>query len=252
MNELLLKDKIALVTGGSAGMGKEIVRQYLAEGAYVLAVARRQEKLDKLMAEMNNERLFILAADVSKKDDVEKMFAFISEKFGRIDIVVNNAGINDDMVPIAEVEDDLWEKVLQINLDGPFMICRKAVQIMLNQESKGNIINVASGGGIGGGRSGVSYVASKFGLVGMSKNIAYMYAPEGIRCNIICPGGVITEIGNGANFHPYGMKRVQEGVKNIRLGRPEEIADLAVYLASDKSSLINGATIIADGGKSAW
>ena len=253
VNELLLQDKVALVTGGSAGMGKEIVRQYLQEGAYVLTVARRKEKLEQLAEELGHDaRLFTLSADVSKKADVAKIFDFIRKQFALLDIVVNNAGIMDNMEPIADVTDELWERVMAVNLDGPFMICREAVRLMLTQESRGNIINIASGGGIGGGRSGASYVSSKFALVGLSKNIAYMYAPDGIRCNVICPGAVLTEIGHNAVYHPYGAKRVQEGVKNIRMGRPEEIADLAVYLASEKSSLINGATIIADGGKSAW
>ena len=113
--------------------------------------------------------------------------------------------------------------------------------------------HVASGGGIGGGRSGAAYTASKFALVGLSRNIAYMYAPKGIRCNIICPGADITEIGSQMNnINPFGMQRAQEGVKNIRLGEPQEKTEIAVYLASEKSSFINGATIVADGGKGAW
>ena len=251
---MLLKDKIALVTGGSAGMGKNIVLSYLQEGAIVIATARRAEKLEGLRnCTEHNERLFLLQGDVSKKSDVEGWFAFIKEKFGHLDIVVNNAGIMDNMEPIADVTDEVWEKILAVNLNGPFWICREAIQLMLKQNTNGVLINVASGGGIGGGRSGAAYAASKFGLVGLSRNIAYMYAPQGIRCNIICPGAVNTEIGSHMNnVHPYGMKRVQEGVKNIRIGEPQEIADLAVYLASDKSSFINGATIVADGGKGAW
>ena len=251
---MLLENKVALVTGGSAGMGKDIVLTYLNEGAIVIATARRVEKLEALrQLTEHNERLFLLPGDVSKKEDIDRWFDFIAEKFGRIDIMVNNAGIMDNMEPIADVTDEVWERLMAVNLDGPFWICRRAVKMMLAQEEKGVIINVASGGGIGGGRSGAAYTASKFGLVGLSRNIAYMYAPQGIRCNIICPGAVQTEIGSHmTNVHPYGMQRVREGVQNNRIGQPQEIADLALYLASDKSTFINGATIVADGGKGAW
>ena len=131
------------------------------------------------------------------------------------------------------------------------MLCRGAVQMMLEQEEKGVIINIASGGGIGGGRAGTAYTASKFGLVGMSRNIAYMYAPKGIRCNVICPGGVATEI-TMPNLNTEGWGRVSEGVRGFRIGDPKEIADLALYLASPYATLINGAVIPADAGKSAW
>lgn len=123
--------------------------------------------------------------------------------------------------------------------------------MMLEQEAKGVIINVASGGGIGGGRAGTAYTASKFGLVGMSRNIAYMYAPQGIRCNVICPGAVKTEI-TMPELNQEGWARVSDGVKNIRMGDATEIADLALYLASPYATLINGAIIPADAGKSAW
>ena len=249
---MLLENKIALVTGGSAGMGKEIVLKYLEAGATVIATARNKEKLEKIRALTDkSEQLYLVQSDAGKREDVTELLQFIQSKFGRLDILVNNAGIMDGMEPVGDVSDEVWDNVIAINLTGPFMLCRGAVKMMLDQEDKGIIINIASGGGIGGGRAGAAYTAAKFGLVGMSRNIAYMYAPQGIRCNVICPGAVATEI-KVPNMNQKGYARVQEGVKNIRMGQAGEIADLALYLASPYASLINGAVIPADAGKSAW
>lgn len=253
-----LQGKIALVTGASAGMGKSIARKYLEAGMIVVGTGRRQEKLAQAMTDLPEalQKNFLpVCSDVGRSEDNHALLAEIEKRFARLDILVNNAGVMDGMTPAGDVSDELWHKVMDINLNGPFELCRGAIQIMLKQ-SKGNIINIASGGGIGGGRSGSAYVASKFGLVGLSKNIAYMYALQGIRCNVICPGGVATEIGAGTEgntFHPLGVERVMEaGTKSIRVGMPDEIGEIALFLASDASSLINGAALPADAGRSAW
>lgn len=249
---VMLTDKVALVTGGSAGIGKEIVLKYLQEGATVITIARNIDKLKKIRNLTDrNDQLFLQRCDMGNREDVQMILDYIKEKFGRLDILVNNAGIMDGMEPIGDVSDETWDKVIAVNLTGPFILCRGVVKMMLEQEAKGVIINVASGGGIGGGRAGTAYTASKFGLVGMSRNIAYMYAPQGIRCNVICPGAVKTEI-TMPELNQEGWARVSDGVKNIRMGDATEIADLALYLASPYATLINGAIIPADAGKSAW
>lgn len=245
--------KIALVTGASAGMGKAITQAYLAAGLTVIGTGRRLEKLEQLHAQLpkNQQARFIpIASDVGRSQDNQALLAEISARFGRLDVLVNNAGIMDQMTPVGDVTDELWRQVLAVNLTGPFELCRGAVKLML-ANGQGVIINIASGGGIGGGRAGAAYVASKFALVGLSKNIAYMYAHEGLRCNCICPGGVATEIG-AADYHPLGMARVQKGTETIRIGQPEEISEIALFLASERSSLINGAALLADAGRSAW
>ncbi|MFR6290434.1 MAG: SDR family NAD(P)-dependent oxidoreductase [Peptococcaceae bacterium] len=248
----MLTNKVALVTGGSAGIGKEIVLRYLQEGATVITIARNIDKLKKIRNLTDrNDQLFLQSCDMGSREDVQMILNYIKEKFGRLDILVNNAGIMDGMEPIGDVSDETWDKVIAVNLTGPFLLCRGVVKMMLEQEEKGIIINVASGGGIGGGRAGTAYTASKFGLVGMSRNIAYMYAPQGIRCNVICPGAVKTEI-TMPGLNQEGWARVSDGVKNIRMGDAKEIADLALYLASPYATLINGAIIPADAGKSAW
>ena len=174
------------------------------------------------------------------------------EKFGKIDVLLNNAGILDNFTPLGEVSDELWDRVMNINLTAPMKLSRLVIPIMEKQEN-GNIINISSLGGLYGSRAGAAYTASKFALTGLTKNIAYMYAEKGIRCNAICPGGVDTEIANDLQPSGFGMDRVMKGTaNNIRSGSGKEIANIALFLASDDSSFINGDTIVADAGWSAY
>ena len=251
-----LKDKVAVVTGASSGIGRATSLLFAKEGASVVAVARRKERLYELAEQAEKQGggpIVAFPGDITNKEDVENMLALAVERFGRLDVLVNNAGVMDEMTPVGEVEDELWNRVITINLTGPFYACREAVKLMVDQEA-GNIINVASVGGIGGSRAGTSYTASKFGLVGMTKNIAYQYALKGIRCNAICPGGVDTEIGVGiANPSPFGIERVMAGAQNNpRSGTAEEIANIALFLASEESSFVNGAILVADAGWTAY
>lgn len=150
--KMILKGKIALVTGGSAGIGKAIVQNYLQEGAVVIATGRKQEKLDELKTQMAaHKQLFTVSSDISSREDNSNLLSLIAKQFGRLDILVNNAGITDQMQPVGDVADREWDEMLAINLTGPFLLCRGAVKMMLTEENRGSIINVASGGGIGGG-----------------------------------------------------------------------------------------------------
>jgi Dehydrogenases with different specificities (related to short-chain alcohol dehydrogenases) len=251
-----LNGKIAVITGASAGMGKAMVLCFAKEGATVVAVARRKERLDEIVSQAKDFGGTVIAVqgDVSKQKEMEDLLDTVVKDYGRIDILINNAGIMDEMMPAAEVTDEMWNQVLSVNLTGPFVLCRKAVQQMVKQ-GQGNIINVASIGGLQGSRAGTAYTASKFGLVGLTKNIGFMYATKGIRCNAICPGGVDTEIAAAGINSPsqFGMEKAMSGISgNPRSGSPEELANVALFLASDDSSFINGAVIVADGGWTAY
>lgn len=249
-----LKEKIILLTGASSGIGKSVALLFAKEGAKVVAVARRMEKLEELSKEAADLSGEIVAfrGDISIDEDIDNMVDYTMERYGRIDVLMNNAGILDNFIPVDEVTDELWDKVIKVNLTSPMKLARKVIPIMIKQE-KGNIINTSSLGGLYGGRAGAAYTASKHGLNGLTKNIAYMYAPKGIRCNAICPGGVDTEIMDNLHASEYGMDRIMKGTaNNPRSGSSEEIANIALFLASDESSFVNGDSIVADSGWTAY
>lgn len=248
-----LKDKVVVVTGASSGMGKAIAYLFAQEGAKVYGVARRVERLNDLAISANSFEGKIIAyeADLMKQEDAEKMIDFVYNEAGKIDVLVNNAGMMDDFSPVGEVSDDIIEKVFQLNFYAPLYTTRKAIDIFLKQKG-GNIINTASIAGLYGARAGVAYTASKHALIGLTRNTGYMYAKENIRCNAICPGGVETDIGTGefmSNLNQKSFELVMPSLAtNPRNGKAEEIAKIALFLASDDSEFINGQCIIADSG----
>lgn len=249
-----LEDKVVLITGASSGMGREMALLFAEEGAKVVAVARRKEKLEEIEKQSKDfsGEILALQGDMTKVEDIDNMVDVTVEKYGRIDVLVNNAGIMDDFTPLGELTDELWDKVINLNLVGPMKLIRKVIPIMVEQE-KGNIINVSSLGGLYGARAGAAYTASKFALTGLTKNVAYMYADKGIRSNAICPGGVETEILDALNPNEFGMERIMKGTaNNPRSGSGKELANIALFLASDESSFVNGDAIVADAGWTAY
>lgn len=245
--------RCVLVTGASSGMGRQIALDFAKEGAIVIAVARRKERLDALAEEAKGleGKILPFVGDVSDEKTNEEMIDFAVKEGGKLDVLVNNAGIMDEFKPIGEVSDDLWNKVMSVNLTGPMYAMRKAVNVMLTQESGGNIVNVASIGGVRGARAGAAYTASKHALVGLSENTAYMYVGK-IRCNVVCPGGVETEVMNSqTDISQAGIARIMAGLdRNIRTGKVNEISSAVLFLASDEASFVTGATFVVDGGVS--
>lgn len=251
--------KSVVVTGASSGMGRQIAYDFAKEGATVVAVARRQERLAELATQVEADglpgKILPFVGDVSSRETNDAMIDFAVEQTGKLDVLVNNAGIMDGFEPIGDVSDERWEKVFAVNVNGPMYAMRKAVQVMLGQESRGNIVNVASIGGTNGARAGAAYTASKHALVGMTENTGYMYAHEGIRCNAICPGGVKTEIAGSmmadAGINQFGMGRSMAGLDGeIRQAEPEELAAAVLFAASDEASFMTGACVKVDGGVS--
>lgn len=246
--------KSVVVTGASSGMGRDIALQFAKEGATVIAVARRKERLEALAkeAESLEGKILPYPGDCSRQDVNDGMIDFAVEQCGKLDILVNNAGVMDEFVPVGDLSNDLWDKIMGINLNGPMFAMRKAVQVMGNQENGGNIVNIASIGGVCGCRAGAAYTASKHALIGLTKNTAYMYVDKKIRCNAICPGGVETEVMNSqTNISPVGIGRVMAGLDQaIAPGKPEDISAATLFLASDESKFTNGAVFVIDGGVS--
>lgn len=248
------ENKSVVVTGASSGMGWEIALDFAKEGATVVAVARRQDRLDELVKASANLPGKILAyvGDVSSKEVNEGMIDFAVKECGKLDILVNNAGIMDEFKPITEVTDELWSRILRVNLDGPMYAMRKAVTVMTQQETGGNIVNVASIGGLDGCRAGVAYTASKHALIGMTKNTAFMFANQNIRCNVVCPGGVATEVmSSQTDISQFGISRVMSSMdRSIRTGTSSEISAAVLFVASEQASFVNGAAFVVDGGVS--
>ncbi len=249
-----LDGKVAVITGAGSGIGRAMAERFVAEGAAVVVADLVEERVQAVASALQQAggRVHPFVGDVGSPEDAERMIDGALGAFGRLDILCNNAGIMDGVTPAGDVPLELWERVLRVNLTGPFLACRKAIPIMRAQGG-GVILNTGSIGGLHGGRAGAAYTASKHGLVGLTRNIAYMYAADGIRCNIICPGAVETAIGLGGEPNAFGLARLQLGMGTMpRVAKPEEIASVAAFLASDEASYVNGAVIVVDGGWTAY
>ena len=246
--------KSVVVTGAGAGMGKEITLRYLAEGAYVTAVDYNEKTLKELEKEVSEKsypgKLKTYVADISHREDAEGMIDYAVREFGSLDILVNNAGISGRCEPVGELEDELWDRVLAVNLTGTMYAMRKAVNVMLGQESRGNIVNIASVAGLKGCRASSAYTVSKHGVVALTEHTAYMYLHEGIRVNAICPGGIRTDMAaNHTNESKYGYARVRGGMDpDFVFGEKKNIADAVLFISSEEASFINGANLVVDGG----
>ncbi|HEU5088531.1 MAG TPA: SDR family oxidoreductase, partial [Roseiflexaceae bacterium] len=192
-----------------------------------------------------------MQGNIADKDAAEALVDQAISAYGRIDILCNNAGVMDYMQGVGELSDDIWRRVLSINLDGPMFTSRRAVPHMVAQGG-GAIVNIASTAGISGAAAGAAYTASKHALVGLTRNTAWMYAKQGVRCNAICPGGVNTNIGEtmtADRMDQAGAARAGAFAALIpTILEPTDIAALALFLASDASRLISGAIIPADAG----
>ena len=247
------EQQVALVTGAASGIGRALVQRLIAEGAAVVAVDIVEAPLQALVADLREQgaRITGCTANVVSDADVEAMLSTATSTYGRLDILCNNAGIMDLMTPAAEVPLDLWERVLAINLNGPFLACRRAIPLFLEQGG-GSIVNTASEAGLRGGAAGTAYTVSKHGVVGLTRSIAFHYGERGIRCNAVCPGGVATAIGVGSGApSEAGLGRVMPFVQASapsRIASPEEIAAAIAFLASKEASYLNGAILPVDGG----
>ena len=250
-----LENKAIVVTGASSGMGKVIVETFVKQGAYVVAVARRKERLEELAASLEGAagKIVAFVGDVSKLEDCEKMIDVCVEEFGRLDVLVNNAGVMDDMATVANATDEKYDYVMGVNVYGPFAAMRKAVQVFLAQGNGGNIITVSSVGAQHQA-AGAIYGASKAAVNAMCRHTAFVYRKDKIRCNVIAPGAINTEIGAAMGMpNGDGYGRVQEIIAlNPGTGEGSDIANAALFLASDDSAFVSGQILAVDGGWTAF
>lgn len=249
-----LKDKVVVVTGASSGVGREIALLFAKEGAKVVAVARRVERLADLEKQSKKlaGEIVAFAGDVSIEETNEKMIDFAISKFGKFDVLINNAGLMDNFAPAENLDTALLQRLMAVDVYGPAWATRKAVRVFMNNKTGGNIVNVASIAGICGGKSGCAYTMAKHAVIGLTKNTAFAYRLNNIRCNAICPGGINTEMTNPELFKTADQKGLQSAMLSAQFGTRSaeaiEIANIALYLASDEAAVVNGAVVTADSG----
>lgn len=252
-----LEGKVVVITGVGSGIGRAMATLFATEGARIIANDFNAETLTEVVETVGKagNQIVGIAGDIADQALAERIVETATSTYGQLDVLCNNAGIGDLNHGIADVTNELWQRILDINLNGPMFTIRRAVPIMIKQGG-GSIINTASSAGLGGGAMGVAYTASKHGLVGLTRSTAWMYAQKGIRCNAICPGGVKTNIMTNImtefdadKMDPVGSERTRLYVSIMPgLMEPIDIAHLALFLASDESRYINGAIIPADAG----
>jgi 3-oxoacyl-[acyl-carrier protein] reductase len=242
-----LKDKVALVTGASRGLGKAIAMELAAEGArvtvnYMKSAAQAEEVVKEIISRGGTAAA--VQADITSLPEVEKMVDGLYEQSGRIDILVNNAGVTKDELLLSMTPED-WELVIKTNLGGLFN-CTKAVAKYMMVQKSGRIINISSVAGERGGRGQSNYAASKGGINAFTRSVAMELAPKKITVNAVAPGVVETEMSSTVIRRAKDI--ILDSVALKRLGQPEEIAKVVAFLASDDSSYITGEVIRVDGG----
>ncbi|MBB6669557.1 SDR family oxidoreductase [Cohnella nanjingensis] len=251
-----LQDKSAVITGAASGMGKAMALLFAKEGASVVVADLNEAAVNAVVQEIAaaGGQARGVVANVTKEEDVTRMIDTAVQGFGKLDILVNNAGVMDAMMSAESVTDEMWNRVIDINVTGPMRAIRKALPIMTKQ-GHGVIVNTASVGGLYGSRAGLAYTASKHAVVGMTKNVGFQYGKLGIRCNAIAPGAVATNIGlGGAEPDPFGLEQAMAGMalQRSEAGDPSYIASVALFLASDDAKFVNGTVVTADGGWTAY
>ena len=243
-----LADKVALITGGAGGIGKASAVLFAREGAKVVVVDLKQEAADAAAAEIGGDvRAF--AADVSKAKDAEAMVAYAEKEFGRLDIIFNNAGVfHPDDDSVTNTSEEIWDMVIDVNLKGVFLGCKYAIPALL-RAGGGSIINTASFVAVmGAAAPQIAYTASKGGVLSMTREIAVEFARKNIRANALCPGPVETPLLKELLSDPARRQRRLVHIPPGRFARAEEMANAALFLASDESSFVNGSTFLVDGG----
>ncbi|MEK7431566.1 MAG: 3-oxoacyl-ACP reductase FabG [Cyanobacteriota bacterium] len=240
-----LKDKVAIVTGAGQGIGEAITRRFVAEGSFVVMLDINEQALIKLANELNkdSEKVVPFTTDVTNVDQIKALVTDVLEKYKKIDIVINNAGITKDSLTV-KMTDAQWDSVIDINLKAPFLMVREVFPVMKAQNS-GVILNASSVSALGN-LGQANYAASKAGLIGMTKTWALEFARYNIRVNAIGPGFTETPM---VQTVPENVKaKIVEKIPLKRFAQPEEIASAYCFLASDEASFITGQTLFVDGG----
>lgn len=250
-----LENRTAIVTGASSGIGRAIARRFAAEGARMVIADISEtpveggEPTQKLIADDGGEGLF-LKTDVSQWDQVDALVSETVSRFGRLDVLVNNAAIYSS-TPLTDTSEEDWDRVMAVNLKGAFLCAKRAVRQMLTQEvvneARGRIVNVSSQHGMVCAPRDIAYGVSKAGMVYMTRQIAVDYAAQHIVCNAVAPGKILTGK-SGPAIDPQAIAYSEQRTPMPRLGKPDDVASAALYLASDECSFTTGVNLMVDGG----
>ena len=246
-----LKGKVALVTGGGSGIGESIAKAFAHEGAAVVITGRRKQVLENVVRDIEREggRALAVPGSVTVEADVRAAVDAAVRAFGKVDVLVNNAGNLFHAGPLHETTDQIWNETLELFLTGTFRFTRAVIPQMLKQGA-GSILNISTTGGIKAipGFPAHAYQAAKAGVIMLTKSVAVQYAKQGIRCNCICPAGVDTPGVSGFTADPKARAWFDSIHPVGRMGRPEEIAAAAIYFVSDESAWTTGSILAVDGG----
>lgn len=241
-----VKDKVVIITGSGGGIGKETALLFAKEGAKVVVADVNEEGGAETVENIKKEggEAFFAKLDVSSRDQIKQVVKNTIEKYGKIDVLINNAGIIQDAL-VVKMTEEQWDKVVNINLKGPFNCIQAVVEQMINQGS-GVIINISSIVALYGNVGQTNYAATKAGLIGMTKTLAKELGKKGIRVNAVAPGFIYTPM--TATVPEKILEMMKEKTPLRRLGKPEDVANTLLFLSSDEASFINGAVISVDGG----
>lgn len=244
-----LEGKVAIVTGGNAGIGEAVGKRFAEEGAAVVITGRRQAELDRVISGIrhNKGKGLTVAGSVTDEPHVQDVVQRTLDSFGRIDILVNNAGIGDFGKRIHETDDATWATVMDVNLTGVFRMTRAVVPQMLKQ-ARGAIVNISSVASLVGIPGAPAYATSKGGLDAFTRALAIDYAKDGIRCNVVNPGLIDTPMAAPLMANPDMLQPILNHYAIRRPGTPEEVANMVLYLASDEAGWVTGGTFTIDGG----
>ncbi len=243
-----LQHKVAIVTGASSGIGAKTAELFAAEGAIVVLVARRKQRLEQLAAAIRakNGTAKVISADLTSESECRRVVEETVAEFGKLDILINNAGIADKHLPITKCSTEWWNEVILVDQTSVFYITKAALEHM----TKGSIVNISSIGGVFGS-AGISYSAAKSAVIGMTKNIAIQYAGKGIRCNAVCPGPTPTELNTPEKLAAFD-DFAKQCAKHMNMSLPEtsaeEQARAILFFASDEASGVTGQIMVVDNG----